>query len=1165
MSYFRQLPDVAYLGPAQHTLPPRLHQLKALPLALVTAAGLSLGLACTAAQAATIVVSTSSDTTTPGECTLRDAVTAMAVGVLSPTNNCANTSADVFGSNNTITFANTVTWVDLTDPLSLSINALNPLLIRGSGQGGVTIQRSSPSVVLMALQGGSLTLDGLTLTGGLGRGGAVAVPPSSTLNIKNSVLTGNIAPGNLGGAIYAQSTSSSVATVNITDSTLSNNSATFFDSLGGRGGAIYLAGASVLNISGSTLSTNGDAATTAYGGAIYASVGATVTISNSTLSNNVSNCSGAAIYHRSSLGNAAALVTLTSSTLAGNTTTRSAFCPGGTVLQYGGNLTLNNTLMSGNTHDGYLLDISSLNASTVLGANNLVRNVASTVTFTPGNEPLNVNPQLGLLQNNGGPTFTHALLTGSPAIDAGGSTALTTDQRGAGYLRVLGPAADIGAFEATIDGVCGSASSGSPALFKPTSNLCSTGDATAVSGPQPFTWGCNGIGTGSTSTAANACSVMQQTWAVTPSVATIPASGTISPASVQTVYNNATTSFTLTPMSGYAAGTATGCNGSLSGSTYTTDVVSGDCNVVASFVLTPVAGVCGTANGMPAIAAPSSNLCSTGTLTGFMGGAVGPWSWSCAPIGNSVTTASCTAPIKQFTASASVGVGGGGTVSPATRTVNYNTVTSFTLSPNPGYAIGPVTGNCGGAVSGSSFNTAALVANCAITANFTLVPINGTCGTASGVPAIAAPSANLCSTGTLTTVTGGSAGPWAWSCAPNATGTNTANCAAPIQQVTATATINGGNGAVNVPSRTINYNTVTSFTFTPSSGYLIGSVSGCPGTLSGNVFNTSALVANCAVTANFTLGPVNGVCGSASSSVPALAAPSSNLCSTGTATLVNGSGPWTWGCNGNATGSSTVVNACAVAIKTWAVTPSVSGGNGSIGPNTVVTVNNNATTSFTVTPSSGYNINSVIGCGGALSGTTFSTAAVLADCAVVATFSAVPRAVIVLSGNAVSIPNGDVSPTFADGTDFGSLTLGQNRVNTFVIANNGSTTLTINGLSFAGPHAADFVVTNPTVFPVVINAGRNTSISVRFTPSAAGPRRASLVIAYDDGAVSGAVDSVRAKALGSTGFAVQGVGVQAVVEALPVPAVGIGGLLAGLLGLLGAGLAAVRRNGRKRE
>ncbi len=48
---------------------------------------------------------------------------------------------------------------------------------------------------------------------------------------------------------------------------------------------------------------------------------------------------------------------------------------------------------------------------------------------TTGNQ-LNVDPMLGSLQDNGGPTLTHALLTGSPAIDGGLSNTVAFDQRG---------------------------------------------------------------------------------------------------------------------------------------------------------------------------------------------------------------------------------------------------------------------------------------------------------------------------------------------------------------------------------------------------------------------------------------------------------------------------------------------------------------------------------------------------------------------------------------------------------------------------------------------------------------------------------------------------------------------------------------------------------------
>jgi hypothetical protein len=70
----------------------------------------------------------------------------------------------------------------------------------------------------------------------------------------------------------------------------------------------------------------------------------------------------------------------------------------------------------------------------------------------------NTNPSLGPLQDNGGPTFTHELLTGSPAIDKGKNfTTATTDQRGTGFARTVdnpsitnstgGDGPDIGAFE----------------------------------------------------------------------------------------------------------------------------------------------------------------------------------------------------------------------------------------------------------------------------------------------------------------------------------------------------------------------------------------------------------------------------------------------------------------------------------------------------------------------------------------------------------------------------------------------------------------------------------------------------------------------------------------------------------------------------------------------
>ena len=70
-------------------------------------------------------------------------------------------------------------------------------------------------------------------------------------------------------------------------------------------------------------------------------------------------------------------------------------------------------------------------------------------TFTesaPGTNLFGLDPLLGPLAMNGGPTLTHALLPGSPALDRG-SSSVAEDQRGYGFERVVGAAADIGAYE----------------------------------------------------------------------------------------------------------------------------------------------------------------------------------------------------------------------------------------------------------------------------------------------------------------------------------------------------------------------------------------------------------------------------------------------------------------------------------------------------------------------------------------------------------------------------------------------------------------------------------------------------------------------------------------------------------------------------------------------
>jgi len=89
-------------------------------------------------------------------------------------------------------------------------------------------------------------------------------------------------------------------------------------------------------------------------------------------------------------------------------------------------------------------DIFGDSGATLSGANNII---GLSILSTPP-DTITDDPQLADLASNGGPTETHALLAGSPAIDAGNNAAgASNDQRGTGYPRVVGGTADIGAYE----------------------------------------------------------------------------------------------------------------------------------------------------------------------------------------------------------------------------------------------------------------------------------------------------------------------------------------------------------------------------------------------------------------------------------------------------------------------------------------------------------------------------------------------------------------------------------------------------------------------------------------------------------------------------------------------------------------------------------------------
>ena len=266
---------------------------------------------------------------------------------------------------------------------------------------------------------------------GSGHGGAIQHHEGGTLTVTGSVISDNTA--NCGGGI----SNSGGGTVTVVKTTVNGNTST---SCGG-GGLINHQNATgaprnVMMVSDSTVSGNHSGNP---GGGIWN--GGTLDVTNSTVSGNTAQFGGA-LYNFSGSGNQNAVASLSSSTVSGNSGTSSK---GG--LWNNKTIELKNTVLAGNTAPSS----PDCNSFTSLGHNLIGNN--SGCSFTPIiGDLVNVAPLLGSLADNGGPTLTHALLPGSPAIDAGDNAAApATDQRGEarpvdGDLNGV-DVADIGAFE----------------------------------------------------------------------------------------------------------------------------------------------------------------------------------------------------------------------------------------------------------------------------------------------------------------------------------------------------------------------------------------------------------------------------------------------------------------------------------------------------------------------------------------------------------------------------------------------------------------------------------------------------------------------------------------------------------------------------------------------
>lgn len=163
------------------------------------------------------------------------------------------------------------------------------------------------------------------------------------------------------------------------------------------------------------------------GGAINFNVGSNATITNCTFSGNSTFAGGGAMSIDTN-----GTITIRNTTITNNTAGNGA---GGIHIYPGHTATVNvgNTIIAGNSHPSST--VIDVNGTFVSAGYNLIGSFSGSAGFSAATDlvgipPNPINPKLAALAFNGGPTQTHALLPGSPAIDKGNALGSTTDQRG---------------------------------------------------------------------------------------------------------------------------------------------------------------------------------------------------------------------------------------------------------------------------------------------------------------------------------------------------------------------------------------------------------------------------------------------------------------------------------------------------------------------------------------------------------------------------------------------------------------------------------------------------------------------------------------------------------------------------------------------------------------
>ncbi|HEY1377481.1 MAG TPA: right-handed parallel beta-helix repeat-containing protein [Gemmataceae bacterium] len=296
----------------------------------------------------------------------------------------------------------------------------------GNGGGGVFVQ-------------GTTTITNTTVRDNVSAagGGGVWVQGGS-LVMTGGVVTGNHANGTTAhaGGVFSQ------AATTITNSTVADNTCA-----GAAGGIGVLSGGS-LTLTGSTVSGNRADNSVGSGGGVTC-VGP-LTIVNSTIHGNRAGSAGGVYF----FGSAAVTGSITNSTITDNRAFYLIAHGGGIFDSADGPLVLANTIVAGNALEATATAGSGpdlYGSYNSLGYNLIQDTTGAMITGTTTGNVTGVSPNLGPLQDNGGPTFTRVPLPGSPARDAGDPAFApppATDQRG--KPRVQNGRIDIGAVEGQV-------------------------------------------------------------------------------------------------------------------------------------------------------------------------------------------------------------------------------------------------------------------------------------------------------------------------------------------------------------------------------------------------------------------------------------------------------------------------------------------------------------------------------------------------------------------------------------------------------------------------------------------------------------------------------------------------------------------------------------------